>query len=52
MATLNQRDEFYTPCMHKQNMLLDNTGFCNFHFRMELEMTYTVDTLVNHHLFN
>ena len=23
MATLNQRDEFYTPCMHKQNKLLD-----------------------------
>ena len=25
MATLNQRDEFYTPCMHKQNKLLDKT---------------------------
>ena len=52
MATLNQRDEFYTPCMHKQNKLLDKTWFWNFHFCMETDMTCTVDTLVNHHLFN
>ena len=43
MATLNQRDEFYNACMHKQNKLLDMTWFCNFQFSMELEMTCTVD---------
>ena len=52
IATLNQRDEFYTPCMHKQNKLLDKTWPWNFHFCMEPDMTCTLDTLVNHHLFN
>ena len=25
LATINKRDEFYTPCMHKLNKLLDKT---------------------------
>ena len=24
LATINQRDEFFTPCLHKQAKLLDN----------------------------
>ena len=52
MATLNKRDEFFTPCMHKQNKLLDKTWLCNFYFRVELFITCTVDTFVFHHLFN
>ena len=24
IATINQRDEFFTPCQHKQSKLLDN----------------------------
>jgi len=24
LATINQRDEFFTPCQHKQSKLLDN----------------------------
>ena len=39
LATINQRDEFFTSCLTKYSKLLDNTQ-TDFHFGVEL-LTYS-----------